>query len=371
MPLKHLSEYRDKDLAQKLIEAIRARSQRPIRLMEVCGTHTMAIFRHGLRQILPPHIQLISGPGCPVCVTATEEIDRAVKLARFPEVMIATFGDMIRVPGSRSSLQTERAEGADVRMVYSSFDALRLAREYPEKAVVFLGIGFETTAPTVAAAVLEAARGELKNFFVLSLHKLLPPALETLLKDGDLQLQGFLYPGHVTTVIGTAAYKEVARKYGLPGVVCGFEPVDILEAIFLLIQQIEKGQARVEIQYRRGATAQGNPKALQVMYQVFQRCAASWRGLGTIENSGLTLRPEYRSFAAEDHFDLQVPPAQEPLGCLCGEVLRGGKTPSNCPLFRTVCRPDRPVGPCMVSSEGTCAAYYKYEGACLTPRDSP
>ena len=358
--MKHLSEYRDKDLALKLISAIRARSKKPIQLMEVCGTHTVSIFRHGIRQVLPANIQLISGPGCPVCVTATEEIDRAIKLARYPEVIVATFGDLIRVPGSDSSLQQERAMGGVVRLVYSSFDALKTAQENPNKKVVFLAIGFETTAPTIAATVLEAQRLGLENFFILSAHKLLPPALTVLLNFGDLNIQGFIYPGHVTTVIGTAAYEHVAQTYHLPGVVCGFEPVDILETILLLVEQIEKGQMRVEIQYKRGATAEGNPKALAVLNQVFVPCDAPWRGLGLIPNSGLTLRPSFRAFAAEDHFDLQVPPAKDHPGCACGEVLRGVKTPLQCKLFGTVCLPDSPIGPCMVSTEGTCAAYYKY-----------
>ncbi len=360
MPMKHLSEYRDKDLAQKLISAIRAQSKTPVRLMEVCGTHTVSIFRHGIRQLLPPTIQLISGPGCPVCVTATEEIDRAIKLADYPEVMITTFGDLIRVPGSSSSLQRERASGADVRLVYSTFDALKLAQENPRKKVVFLAIGFETTAPTIAAAVLEAERLGLGNFYILAAHKLLPPALEALLNTNELNIQGFLYPGHVTTIIGTAVYEMVAERYKMPGVVCGFEPIDILETILLLIQQVEQGQARVEIQYKRGAKASGNPKALAVLNQVFVPCDAVWRGLGLIPNSGLTLQTAYRAWAAEDHFDLQVPPAKEHPGCACGEVLRGVKAPLDCALFRKTCSPDNPIGPCMVSTEGTCAAYYKY-----------
>lgn len=361
MSMKHLSEYRDKDLAKNLIAAIRARSKKPVRLMEVCGTHTVALFRHGIRQVLPETIQLISGPGCPVCVTATEEIDRAVKLARIPDVMVTTFGDLIRVPGSQSSLQQERAGGADVRMVYSTFDALQLAQENPDKKVVFLAIGFETTAPTIAAAVLESERLGLKNFFILCAHKLLPPALEALLSSGKLAIQGFIYPGHVTTIIGTAAYEQVARKYGVPGVVCGFEPVDILETILRLVEQIEQGLARVEIQYKRAVNAEGNPKALAILRQVFVPCDAPWRGLGLIPGSGLTLGPEFRALAAEDHFDLQVPPAQDHPGCACGEVLLGTKTPPDCRLFRTVCRPESPLGPCMVSTEGTCAAYYKYQ----------
>ncbi len=360
MPLKHLSEYRDPELARKLISAIHRHAGKPIRIMEVCGTHTVSIFRHGLRPMLPSTLNLVSGPGCPVCVTAPEDIDRALKLAGYPGVILTTFGDLVRVPGSRSSLEAERAAGADIRTVYSTFDALAVAREHPQKEVVFLAIGFETTAPTVAAAVLEAHRTGLENFSVLSLHKLLPPALRCLLENNDLDLQGFLYPGHVTTVIGVSAYEDIARRYGLPGVVCGFEPVDILESLLLLVQMIGQGRAAVEIQYRRGATARGNPKAMEMIQKVFTSCNAWWRGLGEIPDSGLALAEPYRSLAAEARFDLKVPPAREPAGCACGEVLRGIKTPLDCSLFRTVCRPDSPVGPCMVSSEGTCAAYHRY-----------
>jgi hydrogenase expression/formation protein HypD len=360
MAMKHLSEYRDKDLAQKLIKAINVESKRDIRLMEVCGTHTVSIFRNGIRQVLPPTIQLVSGPGCPVCVTATQDIDRAIRAARYPGVIISTFGDLIRVPGSQSSLQQERAAGADIRMVYSTFDALKLAQDHPKEKIVFLAIGFETTAPTIAAAVLEAERLGLKNFYILTSHKLLPPALEALLSAPNLNIQGFIYPGHVTTVIGTQAYEKVAERHHVPGVVSGFEPVDILETILLLVRQIEQNQARVEIQYKRGASPEGNPKALAVMDRVFEPCDALWRGLGNIPKSGLTLRGPLRAFAAEEVFDLQVPPAQDHPGCACGEVLRGASTPLECKLFRTLCQPDNPIGPCMVSSEGTCAAYYKY-----------
>ncbi len=280
MPLKHLSEYRDKDLAQKLIAAIRSESRKPARLMEVCGTHTVSIFRHGIRQLLPPAIQLISGPGCPVCVTATEDIDQAIKLAQFPEVMVTSFGDLLRVPGSNSSLQQERAFGADVRIVYSTFDALKLAQENPARKVVFLAIGFETTAPTIAAAVAEADRLDLKNFYILAAHKLLPPALEALLGMGELNLQGFIYPGHVTTIIGTEAYEQVAREYGIPGVVCGFEPVDILETILMLVQQIEKNEARVEIQYKRGATSPGKSQGQRTIESGLRALFGHLEGLG-------------------------------------------------------------------------------------------
>lgn len=358
--MKHLSEYRDKHKAKYLIDAICAQSKTPVRLMEVCGSHTVSIFRHGIRQMLPQNIQLISGPGCPVCVTAKAEIDQAIKLSTYPDVVITTFGDMIRVPGSLSSLQKERAMGADLRIVYSSFDALKIAIENPKKKVVFLGIGFETTAPAIAATVLEACRMKLDNFYILSAHKLLPPALTALLNFEQLNIQGFIYPGHVTTIIGTFAYEQIAGKYNIPGVVCGFEPVDILETILLLIKQIEQGKIEVEIQYKRGTSATGNPRAMDVLNQVFNTCDSNWRGLGLIPGSGLTLRDEYRSFAAEDYFDLKVSPGKDHPECLCSEVICGVKTPTECKLYSKACTPQNPVGPCMVSTEGTCAAYYKY-----------
>ncbi len=359
--MKYQDEFRNGLTARRLIEAIRKRSKRPVRLMEICGTHTVSIFRHGLRSVLPDTVTLVSGPGCPVCVTATEEIDRAVKLARTPGAILATFGDLVRVPGSESTLKKEMASGADVAMVYSTMDALALARKQPEKEVVFLGIGFETTAPTVAAAVLTAARTGTRNFSVLSAHKLLPPAMEALLSSGDLGIDGFICPGHVTTIIGVEPYRRVAEKYQTPCVVTGFEPVDILQGILMLIEFLEDGRAETAIQYKRGAAEEGNVKARNIMDRVFHAVEAPWRGLGRIPESGLALRPEIRTFDAAYRFDLRVPPAQEPPGCRCGDVLRGMLSPPECRLFRKSCTPDSPVGPCMVSAEGTCAAYYKYQ----------
>ena len=358
--VKYQDEFRNGDLAGRLAARLRETSVKPIRIMEICGTHTVSIFRHGLRSILPQTISLISGPGCPVCVTAAEEMDRAVRLARTPGVRVAAYGDLIRVPGSGSSLKEEMADGAKVTVVYSSLDALELARNHPDDQVVFLGIGFETTAPTAAAAVMTAAHAGLTNFSVLSAHKLLPPALEALLSEGDVKIDGFLCPGHVTTIIGTEAYEEVAEKYGVPSVVTGFEPVDILQGVLMLAELLEAGRAETVIQYKRGASAQGNPKAREVMNKVFKPVGAPWRGLGPIPLSGLDLKPEYDEFNARKRFDLEVPPAPEPAGCRCGQVLKGVLTPRDCPLFDKACRPDHPVGPCMVSSEGTCAAYYKY-----------
>jgi hydrogenase expression/formation protein HypD len=358
--MKYIDEYRDGGIARALSDKIRAISTRRVRLMEICGTHTMAIFRHGIRSLLPGTVDLVSGPGCPVCVTATEDMDRSMKLAREPGVIVTTFGDMLRVPGTNSSLQAERANGADVRMVYSTFDALTIARKNPDHPVVFLGVGFETTAPTVAAAVKTAHESNLDNFLVLSAHKLLPPAMDALLSGGTLDIDGFICPGHVTTIIGTSSYQSVVDRYRVPCVVVGFEPLDILQGILMLVQQIEADEARVEIQYVRGASPEGNPSALRLMDEVFEPCDTPWRGLGIIPMSGLALREKYAAHDAARRFDLEVPAAKEPAGCLCAEVLRGVARPFDCKLFRKACTPRSPVGPCMVSSEGTCAAYFKY-----------
>jgi len=368
--MKYIDEYRDRDVATALSERIRALSRRDVRLMEICGTHTMAIFRHGIRSLLPESIELVSGPGCPVCVTAIEEIDRAVKLAQTPGVIVTTFGDMIRVPGSSSSLKNEQARGATVKMVYSTFDALKLAADNPGQEVVFLGIGFETTAPTVAAAIKTAHEKRLKNFSVLSAHKRLPPAMDALLSGGDLAIDGFICPGHVTTIIGTSSYEKVVERYHTPCVVTGFEPVDILEGICMLVEQAEEGRAHVQIQYARGASPEGNRTALGLMDEVFEPCDSPWRGLGTIPRSGLAIRRTYSDHDAGTRFDIDVPPAKEPAGCRCAEILRGAARPTDCRMFRKMCTPLRPIGPCMVSSEGTCAAYFKYhddEGEFNTP----
>jgi len=355
-----MDEYRDGAVAQVLAKKIRSVSKRHIRLMEICGTHTMAIFRHGIRSLLPETIELVSGPGCPVCVTAMEEVDRSVKLAKMPGVIVTTFGDMMRVPGTDSSLQAESGLGADVRMVYSTFDALKIAEENPEREVVFLGIGFETTAPTVAAAISTAQKGNRVNFSVLSAHKLLPPAMDALLSGGDLGIHGFICPGHVTTIIGTSSYEGVVDQYQAPCVVVGFEPIDILQGILMLVEQIENGRAMVEIQYTRGVAPEGNRAALGIMGEVFKPCDSPWRGLGMIPGSGLAIRQKYSDHDARARFDLEVPDAKEPPGCRCAEVLRGIARPTDCKLFRKTCSPRNPIGACMVSSEGTCAAYYKY-----------
>ena len=330
--------------------------------MEFCGGHTVAIFRNGIRQLLPETIEMVSGPGCPVCVTANRDLDTAIAISRIPNVIIATFGDMLKVPGSRSSLQKVKAEGSDVRTVYSTMDALEIAEKNTGKSVVFLGIGFETTAPTVAVSVLEAEERKIRNYYVLSLHKLCPPVIRAILDSGEVRLDGLVCPGHVSTVIGSHPWEFIAGDYGIPCVVSGFEPLDILQCVDMLVAQVENNEARVEIAYRRGVQPEGNPQALRLMEQVFQPCPADWRGIGEIPGSGLKLRENYRHFDAGTRFEIDPGPASEPEGCICGEILRGVKTPLDCPLFGKACTPEYPVGPCMVSSEGSCSAYYLYGG---------
>lgn len=340
----------------KIIQAY----DKPAALMEVCGTHTMAIARSGLRNLLPPNIKLLSGPGCPVCVTAQGDIDMVIELARVPGIILATFGDMVRVPGSGSTLQDERSRGADVRIVYSPLDALNLARTYPDKEVVFLGIGFETTAPAVAITIETAAAEKLSNFSVLSLHKVVPPALDVIFSDAEMVVDGLICPGHVAAVTGLEPYTAAARQYHKPCVVTGFETRDLLEGIYMLLQQLKQGQARAEIQYRRVVRPEGNKVAREAMDRVFQPAASRWRGLGTIPASGLVIREEYRDWDAKFKWHLKEYEDKPIKGCSCGEVLKGKIIPPRCALFKKVCTPLTPVGPCMVSQEGACAAYYRY-----------
>ncbi len=360
MPTDFAQRFRDPVLAAELVEAIRAAATRPMQLMEVCGTHTVAIARFGLREVMPKNIKLLSGPGCPVCVTANRDIDLGIEIGRLPGVVSATFGDMMKVPGSHSSLQREKAEGRDVRVVYSPLDAVAIAESEPGAAVVFLGVGFETTAPTVAAAVLSAAAKGLDNFSVLSVHKTVPLALEALVNDPDVAIDGFILPGHVSTIIGPEPYRRVAEAHGVPGVITGFEPIDVLHGVLLLARQVAQGRAEVEIGYRRGVMPEGNPTARARMEQVFEPCDAEWRGIGVIPGTGLRIREEYASFDAEKRFDVSPPEPEEIPGCQCGDVLRGATLPYECRLFGKGCTPEHPVGPCMVSSEGSCAAYYRY-----------
>jgi len=358
--VKYISEFRRSELAEGLISHIRHSSKTHARFMEFCGGHTVTIFRYGIRQVLPETIEMVSGPGCPICVTANADLDKAIALAKIPDVIIATFGDMIKVPGSRSSLQKAKAEGAEVYTVYSTMDALKAAADNPGKPVVFLGIGFETTAPTVAASILQAEEQGIENYYVLSLHKLCPPVIRALLDAGEVKLQGLVCPGHVSTIIGSHPWEFIANEYGIPCVVSGFEPLDVLQCVDMLVSQVETGESKVEIAYRRGVRPEGNRQALKLMEQVFEPAPARWRGIGEVADSGLKLREKYRRFDAEARFTIEPGPVVEPAGCICGDILRGVKTPSDCPLFGKTCMPESPVGPCMVSTEGSCSAYYSY-----------
>jgi hydrogenase expression/formation protein HypD len=360
MSIKHLHEYRDPDLSRKIIEQIKIAGQKKIHLMEVCGTHTVSIFRNGIRSLLPEPISLLSGPGCPVCVTAQNEIDAFIELAKLDDAVITTFGDLIRVPGGNSSLQKEQAKGRDVRVVYSTFDAIEIAKKNPDKKVIFLGVGFETTAPTIAASILAARDLNLKNYFVISAHKLLPPALIALAENKETKIDGFILPGHVSVIIGVKAYIPFFEKYNIPCVIAGFEPIDILQAILTLTEQIEDETPKLENAYKRAVNFDGNPKALSTMDAVFETADATWRGLGVIPLSGLKIRKEFEAFDAQKVFKIELAESKEPKGCACGEILLGLKTPPQCPLYKKTCTPTHPVGPCMVSSEGTCAAYYRY-----------
>ena len=352
--------FRDPAAARALAEAIRARSTRPTRLMEFCGGHTHAILRFGIPSLLPPTVQLRSGPGCPVCVTAAADLDRAIALAQVPDVILTTFGDMIRVPGSRTSLAQAKAKGDDVRVVYSPLDALRIARENPARPVIFLGVGFETTAPMVASAVLAAEAEGLDNFTVFSTHKLTPPATRAILAAGEVALDGIIGPGHVSAVIGADAWRFLPDNYAIPVAISGFEPLDMLQAVLALVEMVEEGRADVANAYARSVRLEGNPAAQQAMARVFEVADAQWRGFGTVPASGLQIREEYARFDAARAFPVKVAPAKEPPSCRCGEVLRGVLLPPECALFAKVCTPQNPIGPCMVSAEGACAAYYQY-----------
>ncbi|MDD2463541.1 MAG: hydrogenase formation protein HypD [Desulfobulbus sp.] len=360
--MKCADEFRSKAVTSPLVEEIGRSLEKPLRIMEVCGTHTMSIFRHGIRSLLPAGITLLSGPGCPVCVTPAGHIDAFLAAAERSEVTIATFGDLIRVPGSHGSLAAARAQGARVEIVYSPIDALMMAQKEPERIVLFPAIGFETTAPTIAATILQAERLGIENFVIIAACKTMPHALETLMVDPDLHIDGLLCPGHVSAIIGSDAYLPFAERHHLACAVAGFEPADILAGLLSLMRQINRGEPRVENCYTRAVTSEGNKNAQKLMNQVFQAADSPWRGLGTIPGSGLVLRPQYQRFDAMIRLGLTVQPTLEPKGCRCGEILKGRLLPPDCPLYGTACTPLNPVGPCMVSNEGTCAAYYRYSG---------
>ncbi|HAH32414.1 MAG TPA: hydrogenase formation protein HypD [Elusimicrobia bacterium] len=362
--------WRDKSLASHAFAEMRAltaqvseRTGKTVNIMEVCGTHTMAIASSGMRKLFPPGLKMLSGPGCPVCVTSQGDIDRILSLAALPEVTLATFGDMLKVKGSGGfDLNHLREKGADILVVYSPLDALAFARSNPLRQVVFAGVGFETTAPLIAASVLRARKEKIKNFSVIALFKLVPPALKLLLSDPQNNISGFLLPGHVSAIIGVEPYRFVARGHKVPCVITGFEPLDILAGINMLLRQLARGRAEVEDEYYRAVKKSGNPTAIKLMAKVFSPADASWRAIGRVKKSGLVLSPEFSGFDAVRRFKIAYREAPEPRGCLCGAILMGRSIPPDCKLFAKACNPSSAVGPCMVSSEGACAAWFKYGG---------
>lgn len=358
--MKYIDEYRDAEIARALGSQIAQVCSKPWVLMEICGGQTHTIMRYGLDELLPKGLELVHGPGCPVCVTPLETIDKAIALASRPDVTLVSYGDMLRVPGSHSDLLRAKAQGADVRMVYSPAEAVNIANRQPDRKVVFLAIGFETTAPANAMAAWMAKRQGLKNFSMLVSHVLVPPAIRALLASPQNRVQGFIAPGHVCTVMGCEEYEALAKEYSVPIVVGGFEPVDLLQAILMLVKQLEAGEAKVENQYVRSVSHQGNLPAQQVMREVFEPVDQKWRGIGSIPESGLQFRAEYEEYDASCVFDLDLITADEPAECISALVLQGLKKPPDCPVFATRCTPQNPFGALMVSSEGACAAYYQY-----------
>ena len=359
--MKYLEEYRDKTMTQNLLDEIRQCVTRPWRLMEVCGGQTHSILKSGLDQLLPSEVELIHGPGCPVCVTPLELIDKALALAARPEVVFTSYGDMLRVPGTDGDLFSVRARGGDVRVVYSPLDALRLAAQNPDKTVIFFAIGFETTAPANAMAVMQAKIQNIRNFAILSSHVTVPPAIVSLLESPDVCVDGFLAAGHVCTVMGFWEYGPLAEKYHVPIVVTGFEPVDVARGVLMCVRQLERGEARVENAYERVVSYAGNAPAQAVINQIFERCDRNWRGIGCIPDSGYRLRADYAEYDAETRFpEVRTIQTEEPAICMSGQVLQGLVKPTACPAFGRECTPQTPLGATMVSSEGACAAYYRY-----------
>jgi hydrogenase expression/formation protein HypD len=358
--MRFVDEYRGAAEVRRYADLIAATVTRPWTLMEICGGQTHTFIKSGVDRMLPPSLTLVHGPGCPVCVTPLESIDRALAIAARPGVIFTSFGDMLRVPGSRTDLLSVKARGGDVRMVYSPLDAVELARKHPDREVVFFAVGFETTAPANAMAVFQAEKLGLQNFSVLCSHVLVPPAMEALLSAPDNQVQGFLAAGHVCAVMGTREYEPLAGRYRLPIVVTGFEPLDLLHGVYLAVKALEEGRSGVEIQYARAVTREGNLPAQELLRRVFQVCDRAWRGLGTIPRSGWELRPEYARFDAVKRFDVGDLEAQESPLCIAGEILRGRRKPRDCAAFGVQCTPENPLGAPMVSSEGACAAYYHY-----------
>ena len=357
--MKYIEEYRDKGLILKLADHIKKNATGSYTFMEVCGGHTSAIHRFGIPSLLPSNIRLISGPGCPVCVTGTEFIDKAIAYSKKDDVIITTFGDLIRVPGSSSSLEKENSAGADIRLVFSGLEALNIARTNPEKKVIFLGIGFETTVPGTAITLKQAKESDPQNFFLLSAHKIMPPAMEAIIRD-RIFLDGFICPGHVAAITGSEYFNFIPDTYNLGCVISGFEPADILMSVLMLVRQVNNSLPATEIQYSRAVTREGNKIAQGYLYEVFEKVDTNWRGLGIIPDSGLKLKTEFEKFDAEKMIPVFISQQKENPACICGDILRGVKTPRECSLFSLACVPENPVGACMVSAEGACNSYYKY-----------
>ena len=357
--MKYIDEFRNKDLVAKLADLINRSVVRDYTFMEVCGGHTAAIHRFGLKSLLPDNVRLISGPGCPVCVTETDFIDKAIAYSRMKDVIITTFGDLLKVPGSTSSLEKEKATGADIRVMFSGLDALEIARLNSGKKIIFLGIGFETTAPGTAVTIKQADKDNVKNFFLLSAHKIMPPAMEAIMKEG-VSLDGFICPGHVAAITGSSIFNFIPERYNLSCVVTGFEPSDLMQSILMLIKQVNEHTPKVEIEYNRAVTISGNSMAQMLMSEVFEPCDTRWRGFGEIQLSGLTLRKVYENFNIENKLPVIINYQADNELCICGKILRGLETPDDCPLFAEICFPENPIGACMVSNEGACNSWYKY-----------
>ena len=358
--MRFIDEFRDAELAKKLVKRIGTYSCEAINIIEVCGTHTMAIFKYGVRDILPKNVKLISGPGCPVCVTPQSYIDAAIEFASMNNVIITTFGDMMRVPGKSGSLLSKRSEGADIRVVYSPMDAIKIAQDNTGKKVIFLSVGFETTTPMTAITAIEAKKSKVNNLFFLTAHKIVPPIMEALVKDKELNIHGFLLPGHVSAIIGSEPYEFLSERYHIPSVITGFEPIDLLHGIDTLLGLIDKKECKVINKYTRIVRTEGNQRAKEQLNQVFDIVDTCWRGLGNVPNSGYVFKKEFEDYDALKHFGIKYKDYDGSPGCRCGEILKGKITPLECPLFKKRCTPEDPIGSCMVSSEGTCAAYFKY-----------
>lgn len=358
--MKFIDEFRNGEYAKSLVKLIQNTTDKKINIMEVCGTHTMSIFRYGIRDVLPSNVKVISGPGCPVCVTPQNYIDNALELTLNKDVIIVTFGDMIRIPGKKTSLMKRKSEGADIRIVYSPMDALTLAHNNLSKKIVFLSVGFEATAPMTAITAIEARKKGVKNLFFLTAHKIVPPVIKALVEDKTINIDGFLLPGHVSAVIGKKPYEFLSNKYNIPGVIAGFEPLDILKGLNTLINMINENDYKIVNEYKRIVRDDGNTKAMEYLDKVFEIAESRWRGIGIIENSGYKFKKEYEEFDAIKHFNIDYKNCDENQGCMCGEILKGKITPCECALFKKICTPENPIGPCMVSLEGTCAAYFRY-----------